>query len=85
MGNVVLWAFLRGSAGGAPQDVLYVSWLGQVSDEGHHHADIHTCADGNGESSQEQSPPGGDTGQREVSLGDSFAGLDKEQREIGEE
>ena len=58
-----------------------MSRLRQVGDEGHHHANIHTCADGDGESSQEQSPSGGDAGQREVSLGDSFAGLDRQEKE----
>lgn len=55
--------------------MLYMSGFGEVGNEGHHDPHVHPGADGDGESSQEQSSSGRDAGHREVALRHGFAGL----------
>lgn len=47
---------------------LYVSWFREVGDESYHHPYIDAGAYSDGEGGEEQSPPGGDVGQREVTF-----------------
>lgn len=55
--------------------LLYVSWFRKVGDESYHHPHVHTGAYSDGEGSQEQSPSGGDVGQREVTFVHCLGGL----------
>lgn len=57
--------------------LLYVSWFREVGNESYHHAYINTGAYSDGEGSKEQSPPGGDVGQREISFVHRLGGLEK--------
>lgn len=57
--------------------VLYVSRFGQVGYEGHNHAHVHPCANGDGKSSQEQGSSGAHTCSGEISLSNGLAGLKK--------
>ena len=50
-------------------------WFGEVGDERDHHPHVHAGAYGDGERSQEQSPSGGDVGQREVTFVHRLGGL----------
>lgn len=57
--------------------LLYVSWFRKVGNESYHYPHIHTGAYSDGESSEEQSPSGGDVGQREVTFVHCLGGLQR--------
>lgn len=54
---------------------LYVPRFGEVGDERDHYPHVHAGAYGDGERSQEQSPSGGNVGQREVTFVHRLGGL----------
>lgn len=62
--------------------LLYVSWFREVGNESNHHTYIHTSAYSDGESSKEQSPPGGDAGQWEVTFIHCLGSLQKKKNSI---
>lgn len=59
--------------------LLNVSWFREVGNESHHHSDVHPGAYSDGEGGEEQRPPGGDVGQREVSFVHRLGGLEKKE------
>ncbi len=68
------WTPRRCVEGSVPP--LYVSWFGKVGNESYHHPHVHTGAYSDGEGCEEQSPSGGDVGQREVTLVYCLGGLE---------
>lgn len=63
---------------------LYVARFGEVGDERDHHPHVHARAYGDGERSQEQSPSGGDVGQREVAFVHRLGGLKRRTKPGGQ-